>query len=70
MDKRDQLLLRVFKMIARNYFQDHKMLPWFCERIEFDRSLARDIANHMQNINPEYYHKKRKEYTIDYRRPD
>lgn len=61
-DKRDELLLRVFKLISDSHFGDHKMNNHYCRSIHFDRSLGDDISNYMQGTNPEYYHKKRKEF--------
>ena len=63
MDKRDALLHRVFKMIAMNYFIDHKMGRDYCDDIKFNRGLGEDIANHIHSINPKYYQSKRREYT-------
>jgi len=68
MTKSDELLLRVFKQIARSHFRDHKLIPTYCEPIKFERGVGDDVAEYIRKTNPEYYEKKRKE--IEERKDD
>ena len=63
MKKHDDLLLRVFKLIAKSYFTDHKMSPTYCTPIDFDRSLGEDVSDYIRSSNPEYYYSKEKEFS-------
>ncbi len=63
-ESKEQLLIRrVFNVIAKNHFQDHKMILNYTEKIIFPRSLGEDIAHYIQSKNPEHYHKKRKSFS-------
>jgi hypothetical protein len=41
-NKEEELLYRVFKMIERSYFQDHKAIAWYCNKVSFDRGIGDD----------------------------
>lgn len=60
-NKADELLKRVFKMIAESHFKDHKMNPHYCGVFQFPRGLGDDVANYVQAYHQEYYFNKRKE---------
>lgn len=56
------LLYRVFRMIEQEHFEDHKMIPYYCNSIRFARGVGDDLANYVQAKFPKLYHKKRKYY--------
>lgn len=58
--KEQLLLLRVFKAISYNYFEDHKMIEHYC-RTEFPRQLGSDIADYIATKNPKYFNRKERE---------
>lgn len=57
-----ELILRVFKVIAHAHFRDHKLGPEYCHPIHFDRGLGDDIAEYIKNNDWQYYKQKREEY--------
>lgn len=60
--KADELLIRVFKIIAESHFKDHKMSPRYCNDISFrDRSLGDDISQWIENYHYGYYKLKEKQ---------
>ena len=68
-ETKEQLLIRrVFKEIEHSHFGDHKLLGIYCTPIKFDRQLGDDIADYVQGKNPEYYHKKKREFHAEKKR--
>lgn len=59
-NKAEELILRMFKMIARNHFEDHKMIPHYCNSVHFERGIGDDIGNWVQAYYSNYYHATRK----------
>lgn len=58
--KANDLLLRVFSLIKKSHFSDHKMMRVYVTPLEFDRTLGNDIANFVQAKFPERYHAERR----------
>lgn len=58
--KTQELLKRVFKLIAESHFKDYKLIPWYCSSVKFPRRLGEDVANYVRRIDDDYYHKLRK----------
>jgi len=56
-----ELLERVFKLIQKPYFKDHKLGKDYCSDISFPRGLGEDVGNCIQSCKPEVYHKIRKD---------
>jgi hypothetical protein len=61
-NKADELLKRIFKMISYSHFGDHKLSPSYLADIRFDRGVGEDVASWVQAYHPEYYQLKRKEF--------
>ena len=60
-ETKEQLLIRrVFNLIAESHFQDHKMIPHYCNQVHFPRGLGDDISNYVQAKNPTCYHTSRR----------
>lgn len=53
--REQELLFRVFKMIEKSHFNDHKLLPWYIKEVHFQRGVGSDIANYIQSKFPDYY---------------
>jgi len=49
------LLKRVFKHIADSYFNDHKLSPWYLQKVSFDRGLGEDIGNFINGRDHKYF---------------
>ncbi len=58
--KTQELLKRVFKLIAESHFRDYKLIAWYCSPVIFSRGLGEEIANYIQSVDSDYYHKLRK----------
>ena len=57
------LIRRIFKQIADNHFNSHKLSPYYPGTYSFDRKLGDDIANYVRKHNSDYYNGKRREHT-------
>ena len=55
-ETREQILIRrVFKEIAPNHFNDHKLIGWYCGGVHFSRSLGDDLGTYIYAKNRDYY---------------
>ena len=70
MDKRDELLIRIFKATYLWYFTGNRKMIKRNRTVELDACLIEDIGNYIQGRHTEYFNGKRINYKREMRESD
>jgi hypothetical protein len=68
--KKDEMLCRVFKLIADSHLGDKKMIRDYCGKVSFPRSLGDDVAGFVRSQYPDVYSKSEKDFKFKKRQEE